>query len=328
MSKNIVLQNIIAVIWDFDKTLTPGYMQEPLFKHFSVNDAYFWREVNNLPEFYRQRDLDLVSPDTLYLNHILTYTRNGIFPDLSNRLLLELGQHIEFYTGIPDFLSTVTEIVNVEKYLKYEIKVEHYIVSTGLRKMIQGSGISNYVEGIWACEFVSSVAPPGYLADEKFNISLDEISLEAQDKPIIDIGFVIDNTTKTRAIFEINKGTNKIPEIKVNSSIQSENRRIPFENMIYIADGPSDIPVFSVVKNFGGKTYAVYTPGVEKELKQVNDLQKQARIDSYGPADYSPNTQASLWIINAVKEIADGIVERKDSAIKSKVSDVPKHIES
>ena len=77
---------------------------------------------------------------------------------------------------------------------------------------------------------------------------------------------MIDNTTKTRAIFEINKGTNKNPGIDVNAKVVPEDRRIPLQNMIYIADGPSDVPSFSVVKKGGGKTYAVYNPAVRAEF--------------------------------------------------------------
>ena len=84
---------------------------------------------------------------------------------------------------------------------------------------------------------------------------------------------VIDNTTKTRALFEINKGTNKNPAMDVNAKIAPEDRRIPFQNMIYIADGPSDIPSFSVVKGHGGKAYGVYNPDRPDEFAQNDRLQ-------------------------------------------------------
>src|SRR5579884_2502322 len=79
MSQNLFRQTIVAVIWDFDKTLIPGYMQAPLFRHYGVNEEKFWREVGGLPEFYKKRGLELVSRDTLYLTHILTYVRSGRF---------------------------------------------------------------------------------------------------------------------------------------------------------------------------------------------------------------------------------------------------------
>ena len=72
MPQSLFLQNVIALVWDFDRTLIPGYMQGPLFARFRVEEAAFWREVNALPEYYQRRGLTLVSKDTLYLDHIIT----------------------------------------------------------------------------------------------------------------------------------------------------------------------------------------------------------------------------------------------------------------
>eukprot|EP01031_Cornospumella_fuschlensis_P043549 gene43549-53245_t len=101
---------------------------------------------------------------------------------------------------------------------------------------------------------------------------------------IAQIGMVIDNTTKTRAIFEINKGTNKNSAIDVNSKMAEEDRRIPFQNMIYIADGPSDVPSFSVVKGNGGKSDGVYNPAKPEEFAPNILLRQVGCIDHYGPA--------------------------------------------
>src|SRR5688500_7812311 len=103
MTAPLFSQTTIAVIWDFDKTLVPEYMQKPLFEHFEIDERRFWEEVNALPAFYSENGLELVSPDTLYLNHILTYVREGIFKGLNNSLLRELGSKIAFYPGLPDF---------------------------------------------------------------------------------------------------------------------------------------------------------------------------------------------------------------------------------
>lgn len=331
-TRDVFPQSVIAVIWDFDKTLTPDYMQSPIFEHFNVDGGRFWKEVNQLNEYYKNRGLDLVSKDTLYLNHILTYVREGLFEGLNNNLLHQLGDKIKFYDGLPDLLRYLSDAVTIDKYNRFEIHVEHYVVSTGLRKMILGSRVSPFLEQVWACEFVSDVAPPGYLEDEKrLDIALDDVSPEdvfskSAAKEICGIGYTIDNTTKTRAIFEINKGTNKEPDIDVNAPISHADRRIPFENMIYIADGPSDVPVFSLVKKMGGKTYAVYMPGNEKELKQVDELQQNSRIHSYGEADYKNGSQANLWLLKTVKEIADKIVIIKENSLKQKVGGTPEHI--
>jgi len=244
---------------------------------------------------------------------------------------LELGSKIEFYPGIPDIFIKLKEVLDDTKY--EELNLENYILSTGLRKMILGSKINKHVEYVWGSEFVSDIAPSGYNTedDDRLDKALDRISPdklieESLNKEIVDIGYVLDNTTKTRAIFEINKGSNKESTIDVNASIHEKDRRVPFNNMIYIADGPSDIPVFSIIKRFHGKAYAVYKPGDEKEFNQVNSLLNNQRIDCFGEADYKENTQTYLWLINSVKEIADRIIHERKDSLSEKVGDPPAHI--
>ncbi len=239
MTQPLFLQNIIACIWDFDKTLIPGYMQVPIFEYYHVDPKIFWKEVNALPQYYQKNNPNLFVPDTVYLNHFVTYAREGIFKGLNNALLKQLGAKLEFYDGLPGFFEEVKRFVKDNpKYQQHEIQVEHYIVSTGLRQMILGSKIAPYIDGVWGCEFVENPPSPGFLDNPGKSTRPDK-------KIISQIAYALDNTTKTRAIFEINKGTNKIPDIDVNAKIPDEDRRVPIQNMIYIADGPSDIPVFS-----------------------------------------------------------------------------------
>lgn len=318
MPQNLFQQNVIALIWDFDKTLTPMYMQEPLFKHFNVDINQFWREVEQIPAFYTQNGLHRVSHDTVYLNHILTYVKKELFLGLNNELLKELGKQIKFYPGLPEFFPNLKKHIEQNKeFSQCEIKVEHYIVSTGLRQMVLGSAIADYVDDVWGCEFVETVPNPGF---EKNPLPLEG------DRVIVQIGYIIDNTTKTRAIFEINKGTNKNPEIDVNASIAPEQRRIPFKNMICMADGPSDIPMFSLIKSNNGRTFAVYKAKSKAEFKQVNDLQRQERIESCGEADYTEDSEAFLWITGAAEETAKRIAEERDRWLKNHIGKPPKHI--
>ena len=338
MPQPLFLQNIIALIWDFDKTLIPGYMEEPLFRYFNVPPKKFWEEVTGLPDFYKKSGLELVSKDTLYLNHILTYVREGIFKGLNNKLLRELGEKIEFYPGLPDFFASVKgRIKDNPAYTNHEITVENYIVSTGLRQMILGSKIAPHVDYVWGCEFIENIAPPGYLTREKSEkgegktptpkgVGAPTASVGGEKNEIIDIGYVLDNTTKTRAIFEINKGTTKISDIDVNAAIKPEDRRIPFQNMIYVADGPSDVPVFSIVNQYQGKTFAVYNPQKPEEFRQVNELQKQGRVQSFGEASYIDGSQTFMWLTNTVEEIAGRIVRGRERAVGDKVGAPPRHL--
>ncbi len=320
MTQQLFLQNIIACIWDFDKTLSPGYMQAPIFELYQVDPKKFWKEVEQLPNYYQKNGLDLISTDTLYLNHILTYTRKGKFKGLNNAGLRKLGSKIELYRGLPQFFEEIKQFVATNtEYRQHDIQVEHYIVSTGLRQMILGSKIAPYVDGVWGCEFVENAPPPGYLEN-------GEKTASKGAKIISQIAYALDNTTKTRAVFEINKGSNKIPDIDVNAMIPDADRRVPFQNMIYIADGPSDIPVFSLINRFGGRTFAVYQPESSKEFAQVNSLQKQNRVQSFGEANYTKGSQTAMWIINAITEIASQIVKNRERALGDKIGKPPKHL--
>lgn len=321
MAQPLFLQNIIACIWDFDKTLSPGYMQAPIFELYKIDPKKFWKEVDQLPAYYKKKGLDLISTDTLYLNHLLTYTRKGVFKGLNNDQLRKLGRKIELYEGLPDFFDQIKNFPATNpECAQHEIQVEHYIVSTGLRQMILGSRMAPYVDGVWGCEFLESPAPPGYLNAGRKTASDDS-------KFISQIAYALDNTTKTRAVFEINKGSNKIPDIDVNAMIPDEDRRVPFQNMIYIADGPSDVPVFSLINRYGGRTFAVYQPGSKDEFAQVNSLQKQKRVQSFGEANYNENSQTAMWIKNALTEICTQIAKNRKRALGEKVGKPPRHLE-
>ncbi len=314
-----MLQNIIAVIWDFDKTLIKGYMQEPIFKKYNVNGYSFWKEVNLLHYEYRKQGIN-VNKETIYLNHFITCTNQGIFEGLNNNLLRELGQELEFYNGIPDIFTDLKNIVeNDDKYKKHGILLEHYIVSTGLSEMIKGSKINEFVDGIWGCEFIETPI--------KSEIDIKEYKKDAaEDTGVISqVGYAIDNTSKTRAIFEINKGVNKFEKIDVNSKLPHNMRRVPIENMIYVADGPSDVPVFSVLKQNGGTTFAVYAEDSQKEFEQVERLRTDGRVDMYGAADYSEGTLTYRWLSKQVKDIAEKIYSRLEHRVLSSASRAPEH---
>jgi len=319
MKHPIVPQNVIAVIWDFDKTLIPGNMQKPLFRHYDIDEAAFWEEVEGLEAWYRNHGNPLISRDTLYLNHLLTYVQEGLMPSLSNALLRELGAEIDFYQGMPEFMGLMRKHIESDpRFAEHQIHVEHYVVSTGLRQMILGSAVAPFVSGVWASEFTEQVAPPGY-ADGQDRL----FSPEGAVRQLI---YTIDNTTKTRAIFEINKGSNKNPGIDVNAKVAREDRRVPFQNMIYIADGPSDVPVFSVVDSNGGRTYAVYRPGSMSEFRQANRLLEQDRIDAFGEAEYSESSHTAMWLTDAAEQIARRIVDDREEALTARVGLPPRHV--
>lgn len=313
-------QNIIAMVWDCDKTLISSYMQEPLFRYFGIDGVTFWKEVNSLKAYYGKQGISINS-DTCYLNHILTYVKAGLFKGLNNSLLRDFGKELSFYPGLPDFFGEVKKLIEEDpKYKAFDIRLEHYVVSTGFAETIRGSAIAPFVEGIFGCEFIENVLQPGFL-DKPIS---EEATSTAE---ISQIACALDNTSKTRYLFEINKGSNKYPEtIDVNSSIARDSRRVPFENMVYVADGPSDVPAFSILNYNGGSTFAVYPKGDVKAFRQVDALRRDGRVQMFGEADYTQCSQSWLWLTEKARAIADKIVERKQAAIRSSASTPPSHL--
>lgn len=312
-------KHVVACLWDFDKTLIDGYMQTPIFEEYGVDEKLFWKEVNMLPALYAQRGVR-VSPESVYLNHLLSFVRAGKMSGLSNAKLRELGGRLKFRAGLPQFFDELRGIVSERAERdNLDVSLEHYIISTGLAEMIRGSSIAWHVDGIFGCEFVEEPLPPYFSRQPEFDLA----DLSHQ---ITQIGMIVDNTIKTRFVFEINKGTNKNPQIDVNSNIAAADRRVPIRNMIYIADGPSDVPVFSVVRKGGGKAYAVYSPGSPAEFEQNDMLLENGRIDAYGAADFSPESPTALWLRMHVQKICDRISREVDEAVQMRLGKAPRHI--
>ena len=292
------MSNIIAIIWDFDKTLIKDYMEEPIFKEYGINSRDFWNETNALPEKYKQEQGVKVNPDTIYLNQILRYVREGKFKGLSNKKLRTYGDALEYYPGVPEIFPKLRQVIEENlNYKPYDIKLEHYIVSTGLTEIIKGSKVMQYISGVWGCEFIESKADTG-------------------EQVISEIGYTIDNTTKTRALFEINKGVGKLDDITVNTHIPEEYRRVHFINMIYVADGPSDIPAFSLINHNHGATFAIYPKGNMEALKQVEQMRENGRVQMFAEADYRQEATAYMWLCNKIEEIANRICTEEKAKIE------------
>ncbi len=313
MSKGLFLQNVIAIIWDFDHTLSPHYMQEPVFEHYGVDAKQFWEEVRSLPAYYARSGIN-VQRDTCYLGHLLTYVQQGIMADLSNAKLRELGGQIRFYDGVPEIFSRLRAILECPQYQESDLRLEHYVVSTGLAELVRGSAVAKHLSGVWACEFIETPAPPRLNPTDT-----------PSPGPITQIAGFLDHTTKTRAIFEINKGINKLKGVSVNDSIPEEERRVPFRNMIYIADGPSDVPSFSVIRKHGGLAYAVFQPGSPQHFAQVDALLRDGRVDAYAPADYREGSQADMWLQRQVTCIADRMMKDRMRTLESSVGRGPQY---
>jgi hypothetical protein len=347
---------IIACIWDFDRTLIPGYMQAPLFREYGIDELLFWKEIDELPSKLRKKDIHL-SETFAYLNYVLELVRIGRLPGLSKEKLMRYGQQLTFFPGIPEIFSILKEDVeNNESYRSKGITLEHYIVSSGHYEIIRGSRIAPWIENIFASEFLGNEmegavrnfiekmvkkspgrgdfpedGDPSEIAEDGNQILLqgigDRDGEEAEREwEVQHIACAVDNTRKTRCLFEINKGSNKNSAINVNAKVRDCDRRIPFENMIYIADGPSDIPAFSVIRERGGKAFAVYDPSNEKEFEQNDRMLAEERIDAYGPADYRLESPTAKWIRMHVQKIAKRIFSEREQLAEKRIGKLPEHL--
>jgi len=135
------MANIIAVIWDCDKTLVDGYMQDPIFADYQIDASDFWKKVNSRPQELAKQGIR-VNRDTYYLNYFIQCAHDGTLKGLNNAKLKEYGQKQKFYKGIPEiFEKTKNMFKDNKSYAEYGIQVEHYIVSTGFAEIIRGSNL-------------------------------------------------------------------------------------------------------------------------------------------------------------------------------------------
>ena len=222
---------IVALIYDFDGTLSPGNMQE----------FGFIQAIGKKPqEFWQESDEIALGQDA---SNILSYMK--LMFDEARKAGIKLrredfkkfGESVELFNGVKEWFSLINE------YGKSKgVKIEHYINSSGLAEMIEGTAIAHEFKRIFACSFIYNMEG------------------EAEWP-----GVAVDYTAKTQFIFKINKGILSVRDNKkVNESQEEVNKRIPFPHMIYFGDGETDVPCMKIVKMFGGNSIAVYNPDIKK----------------------------------------------------------------
>ncbi len=298
-------QPVIAFIWDFDHTLIRGDMQAPIFEAYDVDAEEFWREVNALVDHHRSHG-EVVSRHYAYILHLLTYVRTGRLRGLSNAKLREFGALLEPAPGMPAFLGEVrNRVASIPEFAREGISVEHYVISTGLQPLIEGSPFAPYLDGVWANTFIEEAAEPGFL---------DQLPVRSGDVAIAHLGYPMDLTTKTRAVFEINKGANVDPKIDVHAPMGQAQRRVPLRNMIFVADGATDVPVFSILNANGGKTLGVYSPAPDGNEVAVRLLHEQGRVHAVAEADFRTGALAYDWLMEGMEQIGYEIVEHRRQA--------------
>ncbi len=270
--------NIIAVVFDYDKTLSPRYMQEDaIFKRFNIRSDEFWSRANVLVQTHHYES------ELAWMHLLLEH--EGI-ARASNADLRTMGADIAFYPGLPAALPEMRVVLDDDRYRQSGIQLEFYVVTSGLRELVEGSVLRPHLRAVFGCEY-----------DER-------------DGRIWRPKRTVSHTAKTQMLFRISKNLISMGE-DVNQHMPAEARRIPFENMIYVGDGPTDVPCFAVLKNYDGKSVAVYNPDDKKAFQTCYDLSvKSKRVDAMAAADYRAGSQLRLVLERMILEISDRIVER------------------
>ena len=261
---------IVALVYDFDGTLSPGNMQEFGFiQAVGKTAAEFWTMSDNIA----------IGQDA---SNVLAYMklmfdeahRNGI--RLNRDDFKRFGKHIELFRGVKEWFRLVNDYGEA-----HGVIIEHYINSSGLKEIIEGSPIASEFKHIFAGSFIY---------DEKGDAVWP--------------GIAVDYTAKTQFLFKINKGIFSSRDNKmVNASMADDKKRIPFPHMIYFGDGDTDVPCMKIVGMFGGHSIAVYNPESETKKATALKLKKQGRVAFATPAVYTADSSTFKVVCAIIDKI-------------------------
>ena len=269
---------IIALIYDFDGTLSPGNMQEFGFIQAVGKTA---------EEFWRMSDSIAIGQDA---SNVLAYMklmfdeagRNGI--ELRKEDFYRFGKHIQLFEGVREWFGRVNDYGK-----EHGAVIEHYINSSGLKEIIEGCPIARQFKHIFASAF---------LYDSKGEAEWPAIA--------------VDYTAKTQFLFKINKGIFDARDTnQVNESIAEDKKRVPFTQMIYVGDGETDVPCMKIVSMFGGHSIAVYNSGDTQKKAQAEKLLRQGRVNFVTPANYSHYSRTFKVVCSIIDKIKADYVLKK-----------------
>ena len=257
---------IVALIYDFDKTLSPQNMQEYTFlPGINVSPDDFWGACR---EFSLTHQMDGI----LSYMHMMQHMARGNM-DFNRDVLKDLGAGVEFFPGVESWFGRIREIGD-----RLDVDVEHYIISSGLTEIIEGSRIGREFKAVFACSFC----------------------YDESGHPIWPSA-AVNYTSKTQYLFRINKGIMDVTnDADLNAYTPEYTRRIPFSNMIYIADGLTDVPCMKMTKQKGGFAVAVHPPG---ETELADDMLLQGRADFSVETDYTPGSELERIVTLLMRRI-------------------------
>lgn len=266
---------IMAFIYDFDKTLCPEDMQNYSFiPALGMTPEEFWSETG---KFSERTGVERILA-YMYMMIVLAKEK-GI--ELTREYLNGLGKDIRFYDGVRTWFKRINEYGE-----QRDVKIEHYLISSGTKEIIDGCAIAHEFKEIYGCEFL----------------------FDKETKTPVWPKLTINYTAKTQFFFRISKGALDITDDQSLNRKQT-NRRIPYRNIVYFGDGMTDVPIMLLVKNNGGKSIAVYHKG---QRDKVHYLLEDERVNFVCNADYSSNSQLEKISKLLIDQIAiTELVERK-----------------
>ncbi len=251
---------VVAISYDFDKTLTLDDMQAQGFIQSVGYDVdSFWEKSNGLAE---QNEMD---QNLAYMYTMLHESEGKVL--LTKKSLRDYGSKIQLFPGVEEWFERIRDYAKDKGVI-----IEHYIISSGLKEMIEGTKVAASFERIYASSF--------YYNDR------DVAEWPAQ---------VVNYTNKTQFLFRIEKGTLDINDSGINDYFPTETMRVPFRNIIYIGDSDTDIPCMKLVNSNGGHSIGVYNPATQKKEK-VYKMMHDKRIKYFAPADYSEGSELDALV--------------------------------
>ncbi|MGH1351189.1 MAG: HAD family hydrolase [Methyloligellaceae bacterium] len=276
----------IALVYDFDGTLSPKPMQEyTVLPQINEDPKAFWTEVNRLTKLHQAEGL-------ITYMHLMYKKAKERGVEIRREDLVNLGLNVELFPGVTEWFRMINDYVKTET--NNSIQVRHYLVSSGLKEIVEGTSIYKEFHNVFASEYL----------------------FEAYELPYPKR--VITDTSKTQYLFRINKGVEDLNQ-SINSHMPEELRPIPFQNMIYFGDGETDVPSMAVMRQNGGHAIAVYPPrGNRKNCIELFDAK---RVDFFASADYREGSDLYLRTKLLINKIISGIsvseeVWRLEKAIK------------
>ena len=277
----------MAICYDFDKTLSPDDMQTfTLIPSFGLDKKTFWEESNALAKD------NLMDNNLAWMYQLLNYSRVKRLP-IKKEYFNKIGADVPLYNGVTTWFERMNKYADSKG-----IELEHYIISSGLKEIIEGSKIASQFKRVYASSYL-------YTAD-----GVAEWPAQA-----------VNYTNKTQFIFRIAKGFYEEYDERVNNSMNDDALTIPYENIVYIGDSATDIPCMRLVKSKGGYSIGVYDP--EKDNRdRVYQLYTDGRISFYAPADYRARSDISRFM----KQIIDEIASREAMKTERKVLDIPANL--